>query len=429
MDKKYLIIGGAVLFFVVLLILSIILVSGGAKRESTQPVELVWWKVFESPDSIAPLMSAYSNLHKNVTIRYVKKDINTYEKELVDAIASGKGPDILTIHNDWVPKHLEKLAPMPESMVSIRQYKESFIDVAADDFIRDNKIYAVPLSVDVLALYYNKDILNSVGISEPPKTWPEIISAVMKITKQDSGGDFTRSGIALGMTSNVNRGVDVLTLLMLQNGTRFYGPDGDVTIDQQTSNDLNPAALALEFYTQFANPGKKTYTWNAKTNNSIDAFSQNKLGMMLSYSYMQEQIRDKAPTLNWGISAVPQTDASGIKVNFANYWGEAVSKSSKNPTVAWDFLNFITQKETLKTYYALHNLPASRKDMVQDQFSDLEVGVFAENSLTAKSVFKQDAAVFEGIFIKMIEDVVLRNATPATALQDAAQQLRIIPTQ
>jgi ABC-type glycerol-3-phosphate transport system substrate-binding protein len=231
----------------------------------------------------------------------------------------------------------------------------------------------------------------------------------------------------------VNRAADIVSLLMLQDGTQFYSNTQDVTLDapvQTENSSYSPAAEALSYYSQFANPAKKAYTWNAKASNSVDAFSQGKLGMMLSYSYMRDLIVDKAPNLNWGVADVPQTAeaaATGSKVNFANYWGEAVSKSSKNQAVAWDFLNFITQKDSLAKFYAKHPLPASRKDMIESQYSDVNLGVFAENVPTAESVYKQDADIFEGVFIKMIEDVILRNLKPEEAVQNAAQQLRLIP--
>ncbi len=428
MSKKYLIIG-AIVFFFIILVLGALLSSGGTPKTSNEQIELVWWKPFETTNNLQPLIDAYTAVHKNVRIQPVTKDINNYEKELIDAIASGKGPDIFSIHNDWLPNHIEKMAPAPG--VTQRQYQDTFLDVASADFVEDGKIYAMPLSVDVLALYYNKDILNSVGISEPPKTWVEVVSAVQKITSQQKNGDFIHSGIAMGAASNVNRGVDILSLLMLQNGTEFYNEQGDPSLDKRlpgTGNDTYfPASKALEYFTQFTNPGLVSYTWNSRSDNSVDAFSQNKLGMMISYSYMRDRIIDKAPNLNWDVAPVPQPDLVNPKVNFANYWGEAVSKTSTKQAAAWDFLQFITQKDVLQKYYAVHKLPASRKDTITEQFSDLDIGHFAQNAPSSKSVRKQDANEFEGIFIKMIEDVVLRNVSPDTAVQNANQQLRLIP--
>ncbi|MBX4188206.1 MAG: extracellular solute-binding protein, partial [Candidatus Doudnabacteria bacterium] len=210
--KKYLLIGGAILVIFILVIVSVIFAGDGNNRNSEEQVELTWWKTFQDREDVGPLIEAYQKSRPNVTIKYVKKNIADYESELLNAIASGKGPDIFTIHNDWLPVHIDKMSAMPSGMTE-RQYRDSFVDVAASDFIKDGKIYAMPLAVDTLALYYNKDILGSAGIFTPPTTWPEVVSAVQKITSQDNSGNFTRSGIAMGSSSNVNRAADIMLLL------------------------------------------------------------------------------------------------------------------------------------------------------------------------------------------------------------------------
>lgn len=430
MNKKYLIIG-AVLVLLLILAAAVYLSGPKTPRGSDQKVELTWWKTFESAENIQDLISDYQALHKNVTINYVKKDINDYENELVDALASNKGPDIFTIHNDWLPKHKEKIFPMPSTQMSTRTYRETFLDVAASDFMEDDKIYALPLAVDVLALYYNKDILGSAGISQPPSTWPELVSDSQKVTKFSKPGIFSKSGIAMGTASNVNRAVDILNLLMLQNGTKFYSDDKNSALFAQpislpdSSEQFNPGEVALAFYTQFSDPAKTSYTWNSKSDLSVDAFAQGKAAMMLSYAYMLPIIRDRAPNLNWAVAAVPQTTPDASKVNFANYWGETVSKSSKNASVAWDFLNFITSRQELEKYYAKHKQVSSRKDLLPSQYQDNDIGVFAENALTAKSVYKKDPDLFEGAFLKSIDDVVLKNFSAGDAISNAAQQINL----
>jgi len=272
--------------------------------------------------------------------------------------------------------------------------------------------------------------LGSAGISQPPKTWPEVVTAVERMTRIDPSGTFSYSGIAMGTSSNVNRAVDLLTLLMLQNGTDFYRQENSFAIFDQNvrteTGTTNPGALALQFYTQFAQPSKKAYTWNSRSDNSVDAFSQGKVGMMLAYSYMIPMIESKAPTLQWGIAPAPQIDNSGIKVNMANYWGEAVSKSSAHQAEAWKFIKYLTEQESLAKYYAKRPMPTSRKDMVDGQKSDVKLGVFAENALTAKSVYKKDANKFESIFLEMINNVILRNYDAEDAISDAARQVNLL---
>lgn len=433
MNKKYLIIGSAIAVLLVILVV-VLFMGGGSKTKTPKnqaPVELTWWKTFEESENVTPLIEAYQSSHKNVTIRFVKKNINDYEQELVDTIASGRTPDIFSIHNDWLPKHIDKLSAAPANVVNTRTYKETFVDVVSSDFIKDSKVYAIPLSMDTLALYYNKDLLNSAGIASVPKTWPEVVTAVEKITKQTNPGTFDVSGLAMGAANNVNRAVDVLSLLMLQNGTKFYSDDlqtakFDSDAGQVDGKAFNPGVTALEFYTQFVQPAKKSYTWNSKSDLSIDAFASGKLAMMLSYSYLAPTLRSRAPTLNWAVAPAPQIDLAGLKVNFANYWGEAVSKFSTHPDVAWDFLQFISKKENLEKYYAKKKLASARKDIIKDQQSDEDIGIFAEAALTARSVYKKDTAKFESIFLKMIDDVILRNLIANDAVRNAAAQVNLI---
>ncbi len=397
-----------------------------ANQANNGPIQITWWKTFEDTQNIQPLIQDYQATHRNVTINFVKKDVATYDQDLLNAFASGKGPDIFSIHNDWLPQELDKVAPMPDALMSVRTYKDTFANVAADDFVTDNKIYAIPLNLDVLALFYNEDLLGNSGISTPPTTWKDLETDVEKITKQNTPGDFTRSGVAMGTAANVNRAVDILSLLMLQNGTQMYSSDfSSATFDQTTNQNENPGSTALQFYTQFADPSKRSYTWNARSDNSVDAFTQNKVAMMLSYFYMRPQILAKAPNLNWEVGAVPQISPDVVKVNFANYWGEAVSNKSKNTDAAWDFLNFISSKDELSKYYKQHQLIGSRKDILQEQISDPVLGVFAENALTAKSVYKKDPNKFEAVFSNMIDDVAVRGLTPQEAISNAAQQLSL----
>jgi len=433
MDKKYYIIGGVLLLLVIVAAL-LFFTSGGtpAKNNPSGQVTLTWWKTFEESGNIQDLISDYQATHKNVVINFVKKNAADYEQELLNAFASGTGPDIFSIHNDWLPKQADRISPMPQTLMSIRNYRETFVDVASNDFVANNNIYAVPMSLDALALYYNKDLLGSAGIAQPPATWPEVVSDTQKLTKTGSAGSFIQSGIALGTSGNVNRAVDILSLLMLQNGTQFYSDDlKQAKFDQAQNNpgsssgSFNPGATALAFYTQFADPSKVTYTWNSKTDLSLDAFVQGKVAMMLSYAYTQPMIKSRAPNLNWGVASMPQVSEDSTKINFANYWGESVSKSSPSVAVAWDFLNFITQKPQLEKYYLKHKQVAPRKDMLASQAADSEIGVFAEAALTARSVYKKDANVFEAVFGKMIDDVVLRNFAAAEAISNAASQINL----
>src|SRR3989338_8631768 len=117
----------------------------GSGPKAEQEIQLTWWKPFDEPRQVEPLIEEFQKAYPKVRVNYVKKDIDTYEEELINALASGTGPDIFSIHNDWLPKHKEKLAAAPEKLISIRDYQNDFAAAVAEDFINDYKIYGVPL--------------------------------------------------------------------------------------------------------------------------------------------------------------------------------------------------------------------------------------------------------------------------------------------
>jgi len=401
---------------------------GGTKTAGPGDViNLVYWKPYTTSDQMKPLIDAFEKSHKNIKITYRTKPFDTYEQELVDSLAAGTGPDIFSIHNDWLPKHFDKIAPFPSDTYGLRDYQNDFVDVAAQDFVLDGKVYAVPLSVDTLALYYNKDILFSAGIAQPPATWQDVIADTKIITKQDTSGNITTSAISLGTSSNINRSVDILQLLMLQNGTQMTDDKHlratfDQSVQVANNQSAQPGVTALTYYTDFAQPSKEVYTWNNKQSYNIDNFIEGKTAMVLSYQYQNDVIKGRQPNLNYGIAPVPQVDANN-KVNYANYWGEAVSANSAHQDAAFEFLKYISSKDVLTQYYAKNAVPSSRKDLVNTQLADPVLGVFATQALTAKSWYKTNSSAIEAVLADMIDDVILRAAAPANAIRDAAQQV------
>lgn len=401
--------------------------GGGGGPVNNGPIILTVWKTFEDSQNLQPLFDMYTQKHPNVQIVYSKKNYETYEQDLLNALASGQGPDIFSIHNDWLPKFLDKTTPAPEKTFSLRDYKTNFVDVVVEDFTHQDKIYGTALAVDSLGLYYNKDILGSVGIATPPKTWGELSSQVQRIKKADGRGYFTTSGVAMGNTSNINRAVDILYLLMLQKRVQAYTPDKQRpsfadSFQDKNNNYTNPGLTALTFYTSFANPSSINYNWNARSDYSVDAFTNGRAAFMFSYAYMAQTIKLKNANLNFDVAPVPQPSLEETSVNFSNYWGEVVSKQSKNQEAAWEFLKFITSKEALDSYYAQNKQPSSRKDLIELQIQDPQIGVFAHANLTAKAFYKPDQEKIDSIFGKMIDNVILSGFSEEDALSQAQAQ-------
>lgn len=438
--------------------------SGCFKQaETPYQVSLEMWGVFDDSDAYRDVIQEYIRMNPHVKeINYRKMNIDTYEKDLLDALASGNGPDIFMMRNGWLPSFANKVVPADPLMIGERGYRDAFVDVAAEDFIAESKIYAAPLSVDSLALYYNRDMLNAAGISAPPKTWQELLRNVRSLTKIDEYGNVIQSAIAMGTAYNVNRSTDILSLLFLQFGVNAN------SIGQTRADFSSKVAVdSMIFYTQFSNPSTSYYTWNPRLDYSIDAFYQGKAAMMINYSYQIETIRQKNAKLNFGIAPLPQFE-NNTPINFANYWGLAVSKNKEVKPVlegeqpmtpvgkenelrvfeAWQFLHYLTfphsGKITLvngltknpkefplvsdpaQKYLEITKKPPARRDLIMANQNDVLFASFASGNLIAHGFRQFNPEETERILAEAIARVNSGEASAIDALDLAESRINIL---
>ncbi|MDP3244627.1 MAG: extracellular solute-binding protein [bacterium] len=453
------------LFFIFPLLATLIFSGAGctkgvspAIREASRPVVLNWWSPFLDSASVKPVIEAYRAIHPNVTINFRKSRYEDYEKELLNALAEDSGPDIFSLHNTWVNGWRTKLLPMPKSVtlpfqqtsgtlkkevvtvlrasptLGVKGVKNNFVDVVASDVILPSQdpvgadeVYGLPMSLDTLALYYNKDILNLAGIPTPPRTWSELQGLVKKITKLDADGKIIQSGAALGTARNVERASDIMALLMMQNGAAMENERGQVAFDKTPASlkgrGVPPGEEALIFYTDFANPSKEIYSWNSSMPGSLEAFAQGKTAFFLGYSYHLPVIKNMSPKLNFTAASVPQIEGNP-EVGFANYWVEGISKKTNYADFAWDFIQFATAGGQTENYLQRVKKPTALRSLVVKQGEDLDIGVFASQVLRAKSWYHgvNATAAMEAI-LQMIESVNRGDVETKEAIYTAAQKV------
>ena len=382
------------------------------KTEILKPVKLTVWGVYEERDALQILFDKFTKEHPTVTFEYKKFTPQEYENQLLEAWAEDRGPDIYFLQNNSLLKYKTKITPMPDSVIlPYRVIKTSGIgsfqkkdvkdsvkkitvtskndltlkypEVVSSDIVIENKIYGLPLSVETLALLYNRDILNKSNIPNPPKTWVEFMDQVKKITRVSKDGTFIQSGTALGTTNNISNSADIVALLLMQS---------DIKTDKKIDFESNKKALisAIKFYNDFSNTIKETYSWNEKQIDSFEAFKNGQVAFFFGYPYNLTQIKN----LNFGVVMIPQLkygilpngDSSPINpTNFANYWVMTVSHKTTNSDIAWGFIDFATKKENAKLYLEKSKKPTALKDLITEQANDLQISPFVNQILSARS--------------------------------------------
>ncbi len=392
------------------------------KPKAPDRITLTYWGLWEDDNLIKPVIAQYQKENPNITINYIKSSSINYRTRVQAQIKDGVGPDVFRIHNSWLGMFLKdsSLSSAPGDIFSVADYKSLFYPVAFDSFVKDSQIYAAPMEIDGLALFYNEEMLNAVG-GTPPKNWQDFIDLAVKMTVKDQSGVKT-AGAAMGATGNVDHWSDILGLLLLQQ------PGVDLT------NVATPAvAEIIKFYTGFITDPKRK-TWDKNLPSSTEMFATNRLGFYFAPSWRAHDLRISNPNLKFKVIPVPQLP--GKQVAWASFWGEAVSSKSQNPIEAWKFVKYLTSQQTERLAYQqaaqirLFGEPYSLTALTPEIASDPIVGAFVAQGPVYKFWYLASNTLDNGIndeMIKYWEDGI--NATLAgvdsmTALQTVNQGVK-----
>ena len=421
MNRAQLIIFGTIGVIILIAVLIIYGVIPGLREPQPEKFTLTVWG-FEDDKFWKTAADNYKEKYFYVTINYVQKDPATYESDLLNALAAGSGPDVFVLNNAQIIKHKEKILPLPQDALSFnaRDFKNTFFDAAAKDLItKDDDILGIPLTVETLALFYNRDFLNSANIANPPQTWEGFVDAVKKLTTYTEVGTVVRSGAALGTSANVLHAFDILSALFLQSGVeplnRDTGKSG-FRAEQPMFGIQGSAESALDFYTSFADTRKRTYSWSSFFPDSLTAFAQEKTAMMFGYPTDFQAIVEKNPHLSFDVSAFPQSANAEAATYYGRYNFETVSKQTKHRDEAWKFLLWLGENENDKAFADALNLPPARRDLVGSKPPKDYLQVFYDQVLSSKTWLIPDKDKIIPIFNEMIDSAANKSATVDAAV-------------
>lgn len=340
-----------------IILISIIVILLLPKGQATKPVTLQWWGLWEDASTMEPLIQNFEKSHPNITIHYIKEDPTQYEQQLTTRIQNGNGPDIFLYHNTWLPMLASDLSPLPSSVITPDEFKQTYYPVMQQDLTQNGAIYGIPMEADTLALFVNTQLFQDAGL-QVPTTWDQFVKAAQQLTVKDATTNKIKTaGAALGTYDNITHAPDIISMLFLQQGVQMSN------FNSSAKNESD----ALEFYTSFATGSNNV--WDGTLPNSLNAFSQGDLAMYFGFSWDIFQIQQLNPNLTFKIYPVPSNQGVGTTV--ASYWVNGVSSKSPNQQAAMEFMQYLAQKSTAQAFYTdtakirSFGEPYARKDLQQ----------------------------------------------------------------
>lgn len=345
---------GVVAILLVVFIIILFVANANKKKSPSNPtssntspsknVTLAYWGLWEPDEVMAPIIKQFEDQNPGVKIQYSQQRFSNYESRSYTRLqqstsSSEPAPDILRIHNTWVPKYGKYLSSLPTNIMTREEYSQKFYPTALEDFTgKDGKLYAIPWEIDGLMVFYNKQLLSKEGVDSPPEDWDSFIELAIDLTQKDSSGRIQQSGLAMGTARNIAHAAEIISFLLLQNNV-------DLIDETRTTVSLNNsrAISVFEMYTNFAKG--ENAIWSSSLRSDLEMFYSGKLAMMIAPSWKVFDVINANSSIEFGTAPLPQLTANENQIYFSTYWGDAVSKDCRNPEIAWKFVKFLSEKE------------------------------------------------------------------------------------
>jgi multiple sugar transport system substrate-binding protein len=278
-------------------------------------------------------------------------------QKLTTDIAAGTNADLSIIGTRWLIDFVQQGIAEPLDSYITPEFKDRFIDTFLSPSVMEGKTYGLPIAASARAMYYNKDILSKAGVAEPPKTWAELQDAAKKI--KAAGGDVYGFGL---------QGKEIETdvyyyYAMWSMGSEILNEDG-------TSGLGTPGALeAAKLYKSLIDEGLTEPGVTSLNREDVqNLFKQGKVGMMITAPFLSNQIKEEAPNLNYGVTAIP-AGPTGARGTYGVTDSIIMFQNSKNKEEAWKLLDYLfTTEQRAKFTQGEGFLPVNKEEAKMDYY-------------------------------------------------------------
>ena len=309
-----------------------------------QPVKLTLWSGYpEMKPYFDAAAKFYNELHPNVTIEVSTFPLRDIERKYAVSLPTNSGPDIAESHIYIAQMHIENGSLMPNSPEVTKFLKSGvFHPLFVSDSTWEGTVYGVPILFSLDSLLYNTQMFKEAGLSTPPKNWDEMVSMGKKLTKYDAQGNVTRSGLSLRLFG-AGSGVAAKWWYFLKSaGGELFEECTPKSGKYRAGYDNEAGRDTLKLYIDGLYKHK---IHEPKLKQDAEGFANQQAAMFVRESWLVGYMKKNAPAVQYAVAPLP----AGKKTNTLLFWTNVyVTRSSKQPKEAWDFVMFMANGPKLK---------------------------------------------------------------------------------
>jgi multiple sugar transport system substrate-binding protein len=266
------------------------------------------------------------------------------------------------------------LTPLDDMVAKWSEWDQFYGNVQEMGRAVNGSIYGIPLTVDVLGLWYDKQLLADAGVTVPfePKTWQDVLNAAKKI-KALNRADVIPYFITTAKTFPERASMRLFQPLYNGTGHSIYNAQlGKWTINKKAFLDVANYVNTICNIEKLAPPLDLGVQNQVESIIQQDLMKNHKVGIWLSGNWMCRNWAE-GKTYAWptvreevGFAKIPTQFGQDPKfTSMSGGWTLAIPMNAKNKTEAWEFIKFASTQDNLLDMSLKTSELTVRKDVAE----------------------------------------------------------------
>jgi len=304
------------------------LVLGVAPAEAQKKLAVLTWNIPYFEDGFKKWVTDFNKKHPDITIERLDKKGTEWSTFYQTQVVAGTAPDVIDVQGGLWLEYASKggLLDVTDYLKRDQDYTKRIYPEFLQSWVYEGRNYGAPLYISKTLLFYNKLMFKEAGLTDLPKNFDQILEYARKMTKGEKSGFMTLNFDWLYWPLFAMNGVELLT------------PD----LKKPAFNTPKAVAVveALAKATQEGVINK--ISWTGRWVEPNGAFASGNVGMLHAH----------APAFLWFKSQAPWVNEETVGAahlpggwSTPNSHAMLISKSTKYPDAAWDFVKISTGGE------------------------------------------------------------------------------------
>jgi len=296
-----------------------------ARAQSGKKLSFLTWNIADQEQLFKEEFADFQKTHPGVEIEWLDKKGTEFPAFYQTQLVAGTAPDVVDVQGAlWV----EYAAG--GALLDLSPYLAKETDIAKlynADYLAswryEGKTFMLPFYIAKTLLFFNKAMFKEAGLAGPPGSFDDIMSFAKQMAKGEKTGFLTLNFDWLYWPLFKMNGVDLLTPDMRK--PAFNTPQAATVLEKLAAGTDNGAINKISWTGRWVEPN--------------GAFAGNTVGMLHAHASAYFFIKGQGTWIN--------PDTLGV-AHAPGYWatptnhGFGISKSTKNPDLAWEFIKHLT---------------------------------------------------------------------------------------